>query len=81
MVVPEWVRPIGDGTMELLAGREPREPTYIVELFLCPNYTETPTEMAAPWFLTLLTCRDGGYHTLIKEICCLNNPAAIAEIY
>ncbi len=68
MVVPEWIRPIGDGIVELMAGQEPREPTYIIKLFLHPNYTKTLTETAAPWFLALLTSRDGGYHTLIKEI-------------
>jgi hypothetical protein len=55
MVVPEWIRSVGNGQVELLAGREPREPTYIIEPFLHPNYTETPMDTAAPWFLTLLT--------------------------
>ena len=68
MVVSEWIRPVGDRTVELIAGQEPGEPIYIVKLFLCPNYTETPTETTAPWFLALLTSRDGGYHTLIEEI-------------
>ena len=81
MVVPTWIRPVGDGTVELLAGREPGEPTYVVELFLRPNYTENPTETAAPWFLALLTSKDGGYHTLVEEIRRLNNPAATAEVY
>ncbi len=81
MVVPEWIRPVRDGTMELMAGHKQGEPTYIVELFLHPNYTETPTETAAAWFLTLLTSRDGSYHTLIEEVCCLNNPAAVAKVY
>ena len=81
MVVPTWIRPVRDGTMELLAGREPGEPTYIVKLFLCPNYTENPTETTSLWFLALLTSRDGGYHTLIKEIHHLNNPATTTEVY
>src|SRR6266853_1236824 len=81
MVVPMWIRPTGDGTVELRAGREPGEPTYIVELFLRPNYTENPTETAAPWFLALLTSKDGGYHMLVKETRRLNNPAATAEVY
>jgi hypothetical protein len=34
MVVPEWIRSVGNGQVELLAGREPGEPTYVVELFL-----------------------------------------------
>ena len=55
MVVPEWIRLVRNGQVELLAGREPGEPIYIIELFLCPNYTETPTDTAAPWFLALLT--------------------------
>jgi hypothetical protein len=53
MVVSEWIRPIRDGMVELLARRQPREPTYVIELFICPNYTETPTETTAPWFLTI----------------------------
>jgi hypothetical protein len=81
MVVPEWIRSVGNGRMELLAGREPGEPTYITDLFLQPDYTETPTETVALWFLTLLTSRDGGFHTLTKEACCLNNPAAVVEIF
>ena len=82
MVVPEWIRSIRNGQVELLAGREPGEPTYVAELFLWPNYTEnTVTETAAPWFLTILTSRDGGFHTLVEETCHLNNPAAVAEIY
>ena len=49
MVVPEWIRLVGNGQVELLAGQEPGEPTYVTELFLWPNYTETTiTETAAP---------------------------------
>jgi hypothetical protein len=68
--------------VELLAGREPGEPTYIAELFLRPNYTKgTITETAAPWFLTILTSRDGSFHTLVEEARRLDNPAAVAEIH
>jgi hypothetical protein len=81
MVVPEWIRSAEDGHVELLAGREPGEPTYVTKLFLHPNYTDTPTEMAAPWFLTLLTSRNGSFHTLIEEARCLDNTAAVVEIY
>jgi hypothetical protein len=81
MVVPEWIRSVWNGQVELLAGREPGEPTYVVELFLRPDYTETNTDTAAPWFLALLTGRDGSFHTLVEATRCLNNPAAVAEIY
>jgi hypothetical protein len=82
MVVPEWIRPVGNGRVELLAGREPGEATYVVELFLHPNYTETtPTDTAAPWFTTLITSRDGSFHMLIEAARRLNNPAVVAEIY
>ncbi len=30
MVVPIWIRPVGDGTVKLLAGREPGKPTYVI---------------------------------------------------
>jgi hypothetical protein len=82
MVVLEWIRLVRNGQVELLARWEPGEPTYVAELFLRPNYTEnTIIETAAPWFLTILTSRDGGFHTLVEEAHQLNNLAAIAEIY
>jgi hypothetical protein len=81
MVVSEWIRSVRNGQVELLARRQPREPIYVVELFLQPNYTETPTKIAALWFLTLLTSRDGGFHTPTEEAHCLNIPATMAEIY
>jgi hypothetical protein len=81
MVVPEWIRSVGNGQVELLAGREPGETTYVIELFLRPNYTETPTDTTAPWFLALLTGRDGSFHTLIEAARRLDNPAAVAELY
>jgi hypothetical protein len=81
MVVPEWIRSVEDGHVELLARREPGEPTYITKLFLHPDYTDTPTETVAPWFLALLTSRNGSFHTLIEEAQHLDNPAAVAEIY
>jgi hypothetical protein len=82
MVVLEWIRSVGNGQVELLAGWEPGEPTYVAELFLWPNYTEdTIIETAAPWFLAILTSRDGSFHTLIEEARRLNNPAAVTEIH
>jgi len=81
MVVPEWIRSVGNGQVELLAGREPGEPTYIIELFLRPNYTETNTDTTPLWFLALLTGRDGSFHTLVEATRRLDNLAAVAEIY
>jgi hypothetical protein len=81
MVVPEWIRLAKDGHVELLAEREPGEPTYVTKLFLHPNYTDTPTEMVAPWFLALLTSCNGSFYTLIKEARCLDNTAAVVKIY
>jgi hypothetical protein len=81
MVVLEWIRSVGNGQVELLAGREPGEPTYIIKLFLRPNYTETPMDTVAPWFRALLTGQDGSFHTLIEATQCLDNPAAVAELY
>jgi len=81
MVVPEWIRSVGNGQVELLAGREPGEPTYAVKLFLHPDYTETNMDTAALWFLALLTGQDGSFHTLAEAARCLDNLAAVAEIY
>jgi hypothetical protein len=80
-VVPERIRSVGNGQMELLAGREPGEPTYVIKLFLRPDYTETPTDTAALWFLALLTGQDSSFHTLIEAARRLDNPAAVAELY
>ena len=67
MVVPEWIRSVGNGRVELLAGREPGEATYVAELFLHPNYTETiPTDTATPWFSAIITSQDGSFHTLME---------------
>jgi hypothetical protein len=82
MVVLEWIRSVGNGQVELLAGWEPGEPTYVAELFLWPNHTEeTITETAALWFLAILTSRDGSFHTLVEEAHRLNNLATVAEIH
>jgi hypothetical protein len=82
MVVPEWIRSVGNGRVELLARREPGEATYVAELFLRPNYTETtPTDTAAPWFTALITSQDGSFHMLIEAARRLNNLAVVAEIY
>jgi hypothetical protein len=82
MVVLEWIRSVGNGQVELLARREPGEPTYVAELFLRPDYTEgTIIETAAPWFLAILTSRNGSFHTLVEEARRLNNPAVVAEIH
>jgi hypothetical protein len=82
MVVPTYIRSVGDGTVELLARREQGEPTYVAELYLRPDHTEnTVTETAPGWFIALLCSRDGGFHTLIEEVRRLNNPGALAEAY
>ena len=80
-MVLEWIRSVRDRHVELLARREPGEPTYITKLFLCPDYTETSTDTAALWFLALLTGRDSSFHTLIEAAHRLDNPAAVAELY
>ena len=38
-ITPMWVRRRGDGEVEMRAGREGEEPTYVAELFLEPNYS------------------------------------------
>jgi hypothetical protein len=82
MVVLEWIRSVGNGQVELLAGQEPGEPTYVAELFLRPNYTEDSlTQAAPPWFLALLASRDGGFHALVEATQRRGNPAAIAEVF
>jgi hypothetical protein len=53
-VTPMWIRRMGDGTIQMRAGREGEEPTYMAELYLEPDYSREPAEPMGEWFLQLL---------------------------
>ena len=63
-VTPMWVRRLGSGEVEMQAGTEGEEPTYMAELFLKPDYSQEPTDPMPGWFLNLLHRANGGFHTL-----------------
>jgi hypothetical protein len=79
-VTPMWVRRLGSGEVEMRAGREGEEATYVAELYLDPDYSQEPTEATPRWFLDLLHGADGGFHTLARAAHKLPNWAAYAEV-
>jgi hypothetical protein len=80
LVTPAWIRWAGDGRVEMRAGREAGEPTYVDELILCPDYSRPPPEPLPAWFRDLLYGADGGFHILAKAARALPDWAAYAEV-
>jgi hypothetical protein len=80
LVVPVWIRWAGDGRVEMRAGREAEEPTYVDELILNPDYSRPPAEPLPAWFRDLLYGADGGFHVLAKAARALPDWAAYAEV-
>jgi hypothetical protein len=72
-VPAKWVRQRSDTKVELLAGHEPGEHRYVVELYAQPDYTLD--ELAGPlpiWFLQLLRGPGAAFLTLadaVKKLC------------
>jgi len=79
-VTPMWVRRRGDGEVEMHAGREGEEPTYVAELFLEPDYSQEPTDPMPGWFLNLLHGANGSYHTLAQAAYALPHWLAYSEV-
>jgi len=79
-IIPQWIWRRGDGEVEMRAGREGEEPTYVAELFLEPSYSREPTDPMPGWFLDLLHGADGGYHTLAQAAFGLPHWAAYSEV-
>src|SRR6266851_9352193 len=66
LVVPHFVQYRGDGSVKMVAGREPGEPVYISEIHLAPDYSWIPTDPMGRWFLQLLTGAATRFNTLTK---------------
>jgi hypothetical protein len=80
LVTPAWIRWARDGRVEMWAGREAGEPTYVDELILSPDYSQTDAEPLPGWFRDLLYGADGGFHVLAKAAQALPDWAAYAEV-
>ena len=66
--------------MEMQAGREAGESTYVDELLLSPDYSRPAPEPLPGWFHDLLYGADGGFHVLAKAAQDLPDWAAYAEV-
>jgi hypothetical protein len=78
----KWVRQRSDTKVELLAGREPGEHQYVVELYAQPNYTlDEPAGPLPIWFLQLLRSPGAAFLTLTDAVEKLCNWQLEAEVY
>ncbi len=50
----------------MVVGRDGEEAVYVAKLYLIPNYSCTPVEPMAPWFLQLLYSPSAGFNVLAK---------------
>jgi hypothetical protein len=79
-VVPQYVRRLGDGKVEMLAGREAEELVYVTQLYLTPNYSSPSAEPMPPWFLQLLCGPAAGFNVLASALYALDQWAVHAEV-
>jgi len=79
-VDPRYVRRLGDGKVEMLAGREAEESVYIAQLYLTPDYSSPSAEPMPPWFLQLLCGPPAGFNVLASASYALDQWAVYAEV-
>jgi hypothetical protein len=80
VVVPQWIKRMGSGKIQMVVGREGGEPVYIAELFIEPDYTNKPTQAMPAWFLHLLQANDASFHTLAQATRTLPDWGAYAKV-
>jgi hypothetical protein len=81
-VPAKWVRQRSDTRVELLAGREPGEHRYVVELYAQPDYTlDEPAGPLPVWFLQLLCSPSAAFLTLTDTVEKLCDWQLEAEVY
>jgi hypothetical protein len=81
-VPAKWVRQCSDTKVELLAGREPGEHRYVMELYAQPDYTlNKPAGPLPIWFLQLLRSPGAAFLTLADAVEKLCNWQLEAEVY
>jgi len=80
-VVPRWIRRVGGGEVEMLAGLTTGEQVYVAPLFMEPDYTDAePVSGMDLWFVDLLHGPEGGFHTLAEAARGLPDWGAYAEV-
>jgi hypothetical protein len=79
-VVPRYVHRLGDGKVEMLAGREAEELVYVTQLYLTPDYSSPSAEPMPPWFLQLLCGPAAGFNVLASASYALDQWAVHAEV-
>jgi hypothetical protein len=81
-VPAKWVRQRSDTKVELLAGREPGEHWYVMELYAQPDYTlDEPAGPLPVWFLQLLHGPGAAFLTLTDTVEKLCDWQLEAEVY
>ena len=79
-VVPQFVRRLGTGEVEMLAGHEGNEVIYVTQLVLTPDCTLPVAEPLQIWFSDLLMSTGDKFDTLAKATYELDDWATHAEI-
>jgi hypothetical protein len=79
-VVPRYVRRLGDGKVEMLAGREAEESVYVAQLYLTPDYSSPSAEPMPSWFLQLLCGPAAGFNVLTSVSYTLDQWAVHTEV-
>jgi len=79
-VVPRYVHRLGDGKVEMLAGREAEELVYVTQLYLTPDYSSPSAEPMPPWFLQLLCGPAAGFNVLASASYARHQWAVHAEV-
>jgi hypothetical protein len=71
---------LGDGKVEILAGREAEESVYVAQLYLTPDYSSPLAKPMPPWFLQLLCGPAVGFNVLTSASYALDQWAVHAEV-
>jgi len=71
---------LGNGKVEMLAGREAEESVYVTQLYLTPDYVSALAEPMPPWFLQLLCGPSAGLNILASASYALDQWAVHAEV-
>ena len=79
-VVPHFVRRLGNGRVEMVAGREAEESVYVAELYLTPIYSQNTMEPTPPWFLQLLGGPSTGFNILAEATYTMDQWAIHTEV-
>ncbi len=65
-MVPQFVKQLGMGEVEMVAERGGEELVYIAELYLAPDYLCIPVKPMLVWFFQLLCGPVAGFNALTE---------------